>query len=223
MHTHIPTLHYITLHYITLHYITLHYITLHYITLHYITDIHTLHTYIHAHSDVWFKSYEPVAASDERRRVPTSITAVSKEKESLRPEVDSSSTQVAGVLFFLGERLGRVTWNRSCVTGCISGFGRVRRLDGDALTLRARRRATSSALLCGQNTRRAMCLQVASGCAAQVQSFASLCTVQRGSVGAPESWMALGFCFLRICAGAEIHWVMRRCVHIYASRTVVCP
>ena len=44
---------------------TLHYITLHYITLHYITDIHTLHTYIHAHSDVWFKSYGPVAASDE--------------------------------------------------------------------------------------------------------------------------------------------------------------
>ena len=80
---------------------TLHYITSHHITLHYITDIHTLHTYIHAHSDVWFKSYGPVAASDERGRVPTSITAVSKEKESLRPEVDSSWTQVAGVLFSL--------------------------------------------------------------------------------------------------------------------------
>ena len=89
MHTHIHT------------YITLHYITSHYITLHYITDTHTLHTYIHAHSDVWFKSYGPVAASDERGRVPTSITAVSKGKESLRPEVDSSSTQVAGVLFSL--------------------------------------------------------------------------------------------------------------------------
>ena len=82
-------------------YIALHCITLHYSRLHYITDIYTSHTYIHAHSDVWFKSYGPVAASDERRRVPTSITAVSKEKESLRPEVDSSSTQVAGVLFSL--------------------------------------------------------------------------------------------------------------------------
>ena len=50
------------------------------------------------------------------------------------------------------------------------------------------------------------------GCAAQVQSFASLCTVQRGSVGVPESWKALGFCFLRICAGAVIDRVMRRCV-----------
>ena len=89
MHTYIHT------------YITLHYITSHHITVHYITDIHTLHTYIHAHSDVWFKSYGPVAASDERGRVPTLITAVSKEKESLRPEVDSSSTQVAGVLFSL--------------------------------------------------------------------------------------------------------------------------
>ena len=91
---------------------TLHYITSHHITLHYITDIHTLHTYIHAHSDVWFKSYGPVAASDERGRVPTLITAV---------------------------RVGRVTRNRICVTGCVSGLGRVRRLDGDALTLRVLR------------------------------------------------------------------------------------
>ena len=199
MHTYIHT-------HITLHYITLHYITLQ-------TYIHYIHTYMHTvmfGSSLTDPSRPRMSVVGSPRRSPPCRRRKSlfgprwihhrlRSRASYFPwRTLRSREQESDLRNGLRQRVGK---GQAARGWRIDAWSLVR--VGALLVLRS----------CVGKTHAGRCAKIPrAGCAAQVQSFASLCTVQRGSVGALESCKALGFGFLHICAGAVIDWVMRRCV-----------